>query len=90
MPRSGSARAATPTEQEVPATNLVFLEGIAGGPGGTVPRNVIEDVFREMATEHGTGQRTSWTMDGHRWQPNHRVRLDSVYDIGGVGLPPFE
>eukprot|EP00972_Heterocapsa_arctica_P036704 5404316-Heterocapsa_arctica.AAC.1 len=60
------------------------------GPGGRLHKSVIETVLREMATDNVPPRATGWTMAGYRWQPNRRLTEKSVYEIGGVGLPPFE
>eukprot|EP00972_Heterocapsa_arctica_P046565 6872364-Heterocapsa_arctica.AAC.1 len=51
MPRPQQARPIPPTGDEVPDTELIHIRGMDGRPGGQVRKSVIENVFREMATD---------------------------------------
>eukprot|EP00972_Heterocapsa_arctica_P044080 6508218-Heterocapsa_arctica.AAC.1 len=43
-----------------------------------------------MATDVDAPRSTGWSMAGHLWQPNRRLTENQIYEIGGVGMPPFE
>eukprot|EP00972_Heterocapsa_arctica_P050375 7405332-Heterocapsa_arctica.AAC.1 len=66
-----------------------------GGSGGQVPLHMIKKLIKDMAAPDTDDPQRDWqpgwtrSNHDHHWHRNP-VTENSIYDIGGVGLPPFE